>query len=61
MSGEAPDTRESVMRAAAAVSDAICSACSDVTAGVADPNEVARAVRTLADTLTQFHRAARSD
>lgn len=61
MSGEAWDTGVSVMRAAAAVSDAICSACGDVTAGVADANEVAMAVRTLADTLTQLHRAARSD
>lgn len=59
MSDETWDTGVSVRRAAAAVSDAICSACDDVTADLADAGEVARAVRTLADTLTQLHRATR--
>lgn len=61
MSAEEWGTGESVRRAAAAVCGAICSACTDVCVGDLNPNEVARAVRTLADTLTQLHRAARSD
>lgn len=59
MSAEKRSTKESVARAAAAVCDAICSACTDVCIGDLDPNEGARAVRTLADTLSQLHRAAR--
>lgn len=61
MSAEKRSTQESVARAAAAVCDATGSVCTDVCVGDLDPNEGARAVRTLADTLTQLHRAARSD